>query len=359
MRRIVARFMLLRFAGMFLFVVFTLTSLLALFDLLAHAEVLSLHHAETLLPMSYYTGLRLPVLLAMITPMSALLAALITFERLATQFELVALQSAGMSIYQACLVMLSGGLMVAGLQFAVVSELATGAEARIFRWAERDYAGLPDRSVLEPGPTWFATDRFQLHVANARDRGRQLDSVQLIELDSPGSILTYHMAREARANDSGWTLIDGWKQTVATGRREQFETLEVPLALDPREVERARLPVSSLTLGELRTLGADSGERAGERAHIYRTWAARRIAEPLGTLVMILLAAPLGLQLRRSGRQLRWGALAVGLGFLFFIFERILLALGESGAVAPAVAAWSPLGAFTAIGIVLLYRVKK
>src|SRR5690606_6734567 len=88
MRTVVARFLLLRFAGIFVFVLFTLTSLLVLFDLLAQADDLALHHEETLWPLAAYAGLRLPVLLTMIIPMSALLAALVTFERLASQYEL-------------------------------------------------------------------------------------------------------------------------------------------------------------------------------------------------------------------------------------------------------------------------------
>lgn len=359
MRTVIARFLLLRFAGIFVFVLFTLTSLLVLFDLLAQADDLALHHAETLQPLAAYAGLRLPVLLTMIIPMSALLAALVTYERLASQYELVALQSAGVSMYQVNLVLLTGGLAVAGLHFAVAAQFAVPAEARLFRWAERDYAGLPGKEVLAPGSAWFDAGRYQVHIDQAREAGLRLDTVVVIERESPDAITTYYEAREARQVGGGWELVDGWKQTLADGRRENFKSFTLPLPLDPGEVMRVRLPLSSLDYGVLRQLRdapAESGRPS--RAH-YETWLGRRLAEPLGTLIMLLLAPPLGLQLKRSGHQMRWGALGLGLGFLFFIAERVLAALGENGVLPPGPAAWGAIAVFGFVGVVQLITLQK
>ncbi|MDD3179355.1 MAG: LptF/LptG family permease [Opitutaceae bacterium] len=359
MRRILAQFLLVRFAGIFLFVLFTLTSLLVLFDLLAHADDLAVNHRETLLPMACYACLRLPVLLAMITPMCALLAALVTFERLASQYELVALQGAGVSMYQVCLILLLGGIAVAVLHFGLAVNVVPPAEARLFRWAERNYQGLPGRAVLEPGPAWFAAGAFQTHISNARDDGRLLDTVLLIERDEPGSIMAYYEAREARYDGSGWTLMNGWKQSITDGQRQGFARLPLALPLDPEQVTQVRLPVSSLDFAALRALSAKPAGSAAFPSWHYKAWIGRRLAEPLGSLVMILLAAPLGLQLKRSGRQLQWGSIALGLGFLFFIIERLLLAFGESGALAPSLAVWGPLAVFGLVGIILLSMLQK
>lgn len=359
MRTVVARFLLLRFAGIFVFVLFTLTSLLVLFDLLAQADDLALHHEETLWPLAAYAGLRLPVLLTMIIPMSALLAALVTFERLASQYELVALQSAGVSMYQVSLVLLAGGLAVAGLHFTVAAQFAVPAEARLFRWAERDYVGLPGRAVLAPDSAWFDAGRYQVHIDQARDEGRRLDTITVIERDNPNAITTYYEAREARHAEAGWELVDGWKQTLAEGRRENFARLILPLPLEPEQVMRVRLPLSSLGFDVLRQLRDAPGESGRpSRAH-YETWLGRRLAEPLGTLIMLLLAAPLGLQLKRSGHQMRWGALGLGLGFLFFIAERVLAALGENGVLPPGPAAWGAIAVFGFVGVVQLITLQK
>src|SRR5690606_34067940 len=145
---------------------------------------------------------------------------------------------------------------------------------------------------------WFDAGRHQVHIAGAQDEGRRLDTVVVIERDHPNAIATYYEAREARHMNGDWELIDGWKQTLANGRREHFERLALALPLTPAQVMRVRLPLASLDYGDLRQL-RDAPEESGRpaRAH-YETWLGRRLAEPLGTLVMLLLAAPLGLQLK-------------------------------------------------------------
>lgn len=356
--QIVPRFVLLRFVGFFLFVLFTLTSLLALFDLLAHADELSAHHDTTFLPMAYYVGLRLPSLLTMITPLSVLLAALVTFERLATQYELVALQSAGVSIYEICFFLLVGGLGVSAMHFAVASTLAKPAEVRLFRWAERNYEGLPDQKNLDPGPAWLGTARYRVHVGDAREQGRRLLEVVVVENERPGVITKYYEAKEARYTEKGWILVDGWEQTTDGGRRNPFQEVAVDLAVIPEQVANVRLPLSSLNLATLGILRAKASPTT-DPPHRYETWAARSKAEPLGSLVMILLAAPIGLQLRRGGRQGFWGRFAIGMGFLFFITERILLAFGVSGDVAPSLAVWSPFACFALLGLTCLYSLQK
>lgn len=356
--RIVPRFVLLRFAGFFLFVLATLTSLLALFDLLAKADELSAYHDATLLPMVYYVGLRLPTLLTMIIPMSVLLAALVTFERLATQYEFVALQSAGVSIYEVCFFLLVGGLGVSALHYSVASALAKPAEARLYRWAEREYAGLPNEQNLDPGAAWLGTERYRVHIGDARDQGRRLNHVVVVENLRPGEITKYYEAKEARYDGKGWTLVDGWEQTTQGGRRKPFQELAIDLTVVPEQVANVRIPLSSLDLATLQALRAKSSP-VTDPPHRYETWVQRNRAEPFGSLVMILLAAPIGLQLKRGGRQGFWGRFAIGTGFLFFIAERILLAFGVSGDVGPLVAAWSPLASFGLLGLTSLYLLQK
>lgn len=359
MRPVFSLFLLLRFVGMFVFVEFALTGLLVLFDLLAHADDLATQHANSLVPMLCYAGLRLPLMLAMITPMSVLLAALVTFERLATQYELVALQSAGVSLYQVTGVLLAGGLMISAIHYVLLVEVATPAKARLFRWAERDYAGLPGRDVLEPGTAWFAPGPYRVSIFNAREQGYELEQVTVLDNSEPGVFASYIEAREAHFDGRIWTLMDGWEMRGVSGGRAQFEERELDMPLRPDDVAEVRLPADSLSGASLRSLARRPDGQRPLPAHAYQTWYGRRFAGPLGSLVMILFAAPLGLQLKRSGHQGFWGGLALGLGFLFFIVERIFAAFGEGGTLAPALATWGPLTVFGLAGLAMIAFLQK
>jgi lipopolysaccharide export system permease protein len=93
--------------------------------------------------------------------------------------------------------------------------------------------------------------------------------------------------------------------------------------------------------------------------YFYETWLQKRIALPVSSILMILLAAPVALSFGRRDRGVASGmAIGFGLGFLYFITEGLVLSLGESGAVPPFFAAWLPALLFASIGGLWLIRLE-
>lgn len=359
MRPLFLRFLLRRFAAIFLFVLAALTSLLVLFDVLAHSEDLTLNHASALTPMACYAALRLPTLATMIFPLAVLLAALVAYERLAVQSEIVALGSAGISLYRVVAVFLGGALAVGALQFLLTMTTVVTTEVRLDRWAARGYRGLPDASTLETGEAWFASGPYLIRFANARERGHVLDRVTVVERGPDGTMVGHYEAATARFAHDAWELSQVSHTTLETAVTEASARQVFRWDFVPRQVALVGLPVDALPLAMLRELASDPSGRMERPAHYYETWWHRRWAEPLASLTMMLLAAPLGLQLKRGGRHLLWGGIALGSGLLFFIVERIFVAFGESGALPPVLAIWSPFTVFTLLGLGLLLHVQK
>src|SRR3546814_3144490 len=76
----------------------------------------------------------------------------------------------------------------------------------------------------------------------------------------------------------------------------------------------------------------------------------KRIALPAAVLIMLLLAAPVAQGLQRHGGIVAGLAAGTGLGFLYFITDGFVLALGEAGAIPPVLAAWTPALIFASLG---------
>jgi lipopolysaccharide export system permease protein len=129
---------------------------------------------------------------------------------------------------------------------------------------------------------------------------------------------------------------------------------------------------TSLTPGHLADLAADpaklslaevwrfvSNPDVGSRpVDFYQTWLLRKIAIPFVTLMMVLLAAPVAQGMQRHGGLGTGLAVGVGIGFLYFVADGLLLALGEIGTIPPVVAAWSPTVLFGAIGVSVLLKIE-
>jgi lipopolysaccharide export system permease protein len=71
---------------------------------------------------------------------------------------------------------------------------------------------------------------------------------------------------------------------------------------------------------------------------------------------MPLLAASAAFGLARSGRVLLRAVIGMALGFSYFLADNLSLALGNTGAYPPFLAAWAPFFLFLLIGEFVLVR---
>jgi lipopolysaccharide export LptBFGC system permease protein LptF len=86
----------------------------------------------------------------------------------------------------------------------------------------------------------------------------------------------------------------------------------------------------------------------------FRTHFQYRLALPWTCLVVVCIAAPLGIGYSRRG-VLASVASAVILIFSMNFLTHLFLALGEGDRISPLLAAWTPNVLFTSIGLYLLY----
>src|SRR4030095_14946230 len=93
-------------------------------------------------------------------------------------------------------------------------------------------------------------------------------------------------------------------------------------------------------------------------ADVYKTWVLGKSALPLVTIMMVLLAAPVAQGLQRHGGLGAGLAVGIGLGFLYFVTDGLLMTLGEMGTISPIVAAWAPIALFAAIGVSALLKIE-
>jgi lipopolysaccharide export system permease protein len=78
-----------------------------------------------------------------------------------------------------------------------------------------------------------------------------------------------------------------------------------------------------------------------------------RFALPFATLVFAVLAVPLGIRNRRSGKSAGF-SLSIGILLMYYILFSLLRTLAERGALPPVLALWLPNLVFLALGWALL-----
>jgi len=312
---------------------------LVLFDVLAHGGEITTGHSDPFLALLFYSYLRLPALLVLITPLGVLLGSIMTFSKLAEHQEIVAMEATGFTLYRIVAILGVGVFFFALLQFIFTEQFGTQSATRLREWEANGYTGLPKAAMEDPIPRWIAMEDFIVSLEDASPDGRILYDTTFIQLAEDGGMSHYYRADRARYDGRYWVLDNVYSHDLMTDERERTHEVTIALSLSADQFAPLNRPVDSLHLFELRAIAKGHIPTQIFPGVYYEIYYLRRLIQPLGVLVMLLLAAPVALQLNRSGHRFLFIAFSLAGGFLFLILEYIFLSLGENQTLPPLFAA--------------------
>jgi len=311
----------------------------------------------------FYTTLA-PTVLLLLLPYSLLLALLYSLGKLSGSREIIAMIQAGRSVFRITL-----PLMLAGIMFSL---LCLGLN---YHWAPTAEAKADQILTASSGDT--PLDATNVLYRNAIDRrlweigefphdyqiGKPLKNVEVTTTRSDRTLESRLFATEALWNrgDQSWTFRNPVIEEFTPDGAPVFRKLGSSLSISnwsetPWQLIKPGLSASELGIPDLTTwLKANAASGRFAVASPYQTQWHYRWALPFTCLVTVLLATPLGIHFSRRGTG--GGVfLAVALSALMLLLGSISLALGESGILSPALAAWLPNLTFSLIGFYFFYR---
>lgn len=309
-----------------------------------------------------FYGLRIPLLVSRVVPMSLLVATALVVSLMGVRGELTAMRASGIAAPRGMLPVLVICAVVAPLSFLlndrivpranVMNEVLKSSEIKADqRWHARDPDGEHHKAV------WLL-DGNRLVEAERLDP--QLGIVQgltIYDLDARGLPLARQDARAARHLGGGtWRLVDPQRFDLTDGavsakRGPAFAVLweEVPLETDTRNLSVAALRREIAWLDEHRY-----------DATALRVDLAQKLAAPFACLVLpavVFLYALSGPPYPRPTEALV-ASVAVAIGSI--LLGDLCASLGYAGLVPPAVAGVAPTAAFgvlsAGLGLRLLAR---
>lgn len=309
-------------------------------------------------------ALVLPTYFAYAVPTALLFGVLLAFGRMAADGEIVALQASGISVphlLPPVLALAALGALCAGyLVFEVEPQGQHRLKARL-----RELGSAV--RVIQPGQFRTLGERT-FYVRAAGDPDCPLEGVLIGDFSRAERPL-YVTARcgtldQAEGSDAlGLRLLDGavqFSEDVTEDRYRVIRFARMSLHVDLESYLETGRRARDLTFHEL--LAFDAAYDRGEKPYLRGNGPVevsiqihRRIAFPLASVLLAMIAVPLGVRPLRVGRST--GALtAVGLMAAYWV----LFALGERAAegelLAPWLAMWLPDALAAALGVWLLRR---
>ena len=304
-----------------------------------------------------YAALRLPQLMSQFLPFSVLLGALITFAGLSAQGEVVIFKAGGLSAHQILAPMFLVGAGVAAISFLFNESVLTRTTATLSAWKAADYAPLSSLGARLPRDLWASDGMTLVRARRPADAGgspMRITDVLIYERDATGRLATTIRAASAEPlPGGGWRLRDARRFDVASGQVRLAPSLDWAGRLPPERLRARDVSADETPWWQLRPLIARVRAEGRSTAALEVAWH-HKLSGPLSAMLMPLLGAVAAFGLARSGRLLVRAGIGMALGFLFFVADNFMLAMGGFNAVPPWVAGWSPLLLFFLIGETIL-----
>src|ERR1041385_3356904 len=356
--RLLDRYVIRNFVQVYFYCIAGFTSIWLIFDVRDNISSFIDNHIPVLMVVRYYAT-QIPQVFIILLPVALLLSLLFALGRMSRANEIVSMLTAGVSLPRVLLPLIGIGLLTVAASMGLNYSLAPHAELARKSFLSEAHAR-PARNIQ--GQIFRnRTDLRTWFIQNFRLGDNTFNNLQVLQQDANDNILMSYVAGRAyyRPQTKTWDLENvrlAYYDAAGNITKEEFRpalTIE-HWSETPFRLGSANVQGEFLSLPELREYLHFNADFPATLLAPFRTHLQYRLALPWTCLVVVCIAAPLGIGYSRRG-VLASVANAVVLVFSMNFLTHLFLALGEGDRVSPVVAAWTPNLVFTVIGLYLLY----
>jgi LPS export ABC transporter permease LptG len=314
--------------------------------------------------LAYFYLTQFPQILVICLPVGLLLALLYSLSRMSRSNEIISMLTAGRGVLRVMLPLFIFGVFIACVSLALNYQLAPHSDQTRKILMDQITTGRDHTDELVQQLFRNRQDDRTWLVESIQKKQNTLRGVDISQQDANGDVVTKWYADRGVFNphDKSWTFtrgkqvnfdkdgnmlteddswlhgskrISGWSETVwrIISTNDDPQDLSVP---------------------ELKEYLSNNSDFPEVRLAPFRTHYWYRFAVPFQCLVVIFIAAPLGIVYSRRG-VLAGVASCIFIFFAMGFIEKLFLALGKGDRIPAIAAAWASNVIFTLVGFYLLW----
>ena len=296
------------------------------------------------------------------THLSMLLAVLITFGVLQRSNEITAIKATGMSVYRIIVPVLLASVFIATGLFLFEQFYLPRANRR--QDALRNLIkGKPPQTYLNPDRKWIFGQHSNIYYYRFFDSDRdQFGNLTVFQFDPATFQLVNRIYADRAHWDEGldrWVCAKGWQRRFQGAAIEEYRSFDVStfaaISEAPAYFKKKVEPYSEMNYQELRRYIHDL-QQSGFDVVRLKVQLQKKVAFPLITFVMAMLAIPFSLSAGRRG-AITGVAVAVGIAVVYITISGLFESMGNASQLPPLLAAWAPDILFGLVGGYLILKV--
>jgi LPS export ABC transporter permease LptG/LPS export ABC transporter permease LptF len=306
-----------------------------------------------------------PKLIYDTTPISVLVAVLITFGVLMKSNEVTALKACGVSLYRLAVpVLLASGGLSAGL-FAFDHFYIPDANKKQDA-IRNEIKGRPPQTYLRPDRKWIRGEGDRIYYYRYMDAAENvMIGVSVFELSPKTFRVTRHIqAEKARWEPSikTWVFQNGWVRDINgiqetnfknfSGQAMTFPELDEPPSYFRKEVKQ----YFQMNAQALEEYILDL-QQSGFNTIPLQVQLHRKFSVPMFAVIMALISVPFSFLAGTRGAMAGVGV-SFGIAIAYFSLNALFEQIGNLNQLPPQIAAWSPDALFSLAGLYFFTRMR-
>lgn len=354
-------YILKKFLGTYFFIVILIILIVIVFDLVEKMDdFMENHVALNEIVFDYYINL-VPYYANMLSPLLVFISVIFFTSKMASQTEIIAILSSGVSFRRMMYPYFLGALIIAVMTWVLGSQVIPVANRTRIAFENtyvrsRKETGLSDMHMqISPGVYVYMGRYYSFRESGDRFNIEKYDGDRLVSRLSAKSI-TYDsiVGNWHLKNYTRWDFNpDGVTHTITKG-----EKVDSVINILPSDFKNERKSYEMLTSSELRSHISELKSRGIGGTGDFEIELYKRNASPFASFILALIGVSLASRKTRGGMGLHIG-LGLLLSFAYILFLTVSTTFAVNGSMNAILSVWLPNIVFSVIGVVLYNRAPK
>ncbi len=295
-----------------------------------------------------------------VVPFAVLFGALVAFWRLNRSHEFVVARAAGVSAWQFLLPALVLAVAIGAFRVTVVNPLASILLLRYDQMEARYVEGRQSLLSVSPTGLWLrqgtADGQSIVHARRVTPEDMQFTDITIFLFHGLDHFSERVDAKRAWLGKGEWILEDA-RITTPGGVPRTADVYKLATDITPSTIYDGFAEPATMSFWALPAF-IHQLEEAGFSGLRHRLYWNSLLADPLLLCAMILIAATFSLRsARRRGTGVVFAA-GVGAGLILYFLTDVVFALGLSARIPVVLAAWTPAGVASLLGLSMLFHLE-
>jgi lipopolysaccharide export system permease protein len=363
--RYILRSILVTFAG----TVFTFAFLFILIDLFSNLQDFIQKNVGMTVIVQYYLSF-LPSIIVQTSTMACLIAVLFTYSSLNAHNEIIAIRASGMNFWQITRPALVFALFVSALVFLVNEKFVPQSsmvnqeirDTQIKVSPSQKGHGLPPIHNL----TFYGLKNRLFFIDTFDPNTSELSGITIIGHDHNQNLVEKIVALRGQWTGIAWKFYNCQIASYASSlpnvpptEIKVYSEKLMDIKETPKDFLRQRMDINSMNLRQLHGyIKRFAGSGALKTLNNLRVDLHQKITFPLRNFVIVLIGLPFALMSVGKRKAMTFTSIAIALviGFLYYVSDAVGLALAKGGALLPWEGAWLTPIFFTLMGLFIIIR---